>query len=122
MQFIRAKKNQSEGPNKTTPNIKWGRILCGFTLALVLLSIIAYAVMQINDFYSKVRSSWSEIRFAYEKPEIVGAMHVEYDKRKEALDKDFMKKEKSSEEKLIDEVVGQMKTDESPTPVQKLSK
>lgn len=61
--------------------------------------------MQTKGFFSKVSASWDEIKFAYQKPALVRTIREDYEDKQEKLDQSFLKREKSSEDKLVDEVV-----------------
>lgn len=111
------KKNQSEGPTGSSINIAWSKIFLGLSLALVVVLIIGYGYFKCKNIYDKVSTNWSEIMFAYEKPQLVETMRMEYERRQAELEADFTKREKTSEEKLIDELVGQI---QQPTPSQRL--
>lgn len=113
------KKNQSEGPSGSPINIAWGKIFLGLSLALVVVVIIGYGFFQCKSFYEKVSTNWNEIRFAYDKPQLVQTMRLEYERRQADLEADFTKREKSSQDKLIDELVGQI---QQPTPSSRLPK
>jgi hypothetical protein len=103
--------NQNEGPGRKTLNMKLGRIVSGLTLALVLIAIIGYGFLQCKSFYNRVQSSWDEINFAYQKPNLVKAMRVQYETRQEKLEAEFTRQEKSSQDKLIDEVAAKLQED-----------
>lgn len=115
MNFTSKKQNQSEGPKKNSLNISWGRIFIGFTLALVVLAIIGYGCFQCKSFYDRVSQSKDEIFFALNHPNLVRAMREQYESRQAKLEDDFTRQEKSSQDKLIDEVVGKLQATD-PTP------
>jgi hypothetical protein len=117
MQFTRKKENnQSEGPKKSSLNIKWGRIFLGFTLALVVMFIIGYGVVQCKGYIERIQANLPEIRFAIDKPNLVKAMRVQYEVRQQRLEAEFTQSEKSSQDKLIEEVVGRLHEESTPAP------
>ena len=60
-------------------------------------------------FGSKVKSAWPEIQFALEKPVIVEAIRTEYQEKQNQLEKEMTERQKSAEDRLVEEVVNQMK-------------
>lgn len=84
----------------------------GFLVVIILLLSIGYFVFKGGSFINTVNSCWAEIKFAYEKPNIVKGIREEYTAEQNKMDKKFMKKDQSSEEKLIDEVVKKLQADD----------
>lgn len=83
-----------------------GKKLTLYSLALILaILIVGYFGLQLKNTYSRVSQNWNEIKFAYEKPSLVRAVRTDYEEKQNKLDQSFLQKDKTSEEKLVDEVV-----------------
>lgn len=86
----------------------------GFSLILVLgVAILTFFGFQVKGQYEKIESSIEEINFAFNHPEIVKATREDYQERQNKLNESFLKKEKTSEEKLIEELTNQLKESQS---------
>lgn len=109
-------RNKNEGPEQKSPNFPWGKLLLGVTLALVMGLIILYTGLKCKNIYSRAQNSWQEMQFAYEKPNLVKAMRIQYETRQQKLEDEFTRREKSSQDKLIDEVVGKLEGQVTPSP------
>lgn len=78
-------------------------------IGIVLLITLGTVAFFMGSFINKVYNSWDEIKFSYEKTEIVRAVRDDYTTRQVEMEKSLMQREKTSEQKLIDEVVKQLK-------------
>lgn len=108
--FIQNKVKEETSNGKSFPVMKW----LSFTLLfLVVLGVLAYGGLKAKGAIDSVSSNWSEIQFAMEKPELVKAMREDYRSKQAKLDKEFTTSEKTSEEKLVDEVVKRLETADS---------
>lgn len=106
-QFFIDNKKAETGNGKSFPLVKW----LSFTLLFfVVIGVLAYGGLKAKGAIDSVSNNWSEIQFAMEKPELVKAMREDYRAKQAKLDKDFMTKEKSAEEKLVDSVVKKLET------------
>lgn len=74
-----------------------------FTIIVILLAF-AYLSFQVYNVGARVVSNWQEIMFAYEKPELVHATRVSYQRKETALDKSFEEQKQTAQEKLINAV------------------
>ena len=92
-------------PKKEETPLAWGKVVRKALIAIFGVIVILVLVMQGKDFYDKVSASWDEIKFAYEKPALVRTVREDYENKQEKLEQSFLQTEKSSEEKLVDEVV-----------------
>lgn len=86
------------------PKIVWKQII-PIAISIALLIFVGF---QAVVYSLKVRSAWSEIQFALDKPKIIKAIRVEYQDRQNRLEKDITERQKSAEDKLVEEVVNQM--------------
>lgn len=115
MQF---KRNVPKPETQTKSNIPWKRIVLSLFMFLIALVSVGYVGWQAMGLYQRVSGRWQEIVFAYNKPELVRGMRVDYVKRQEDLDRSFLKKEKTAEEKLLEEVANQLRATPSKFPAQ----
>lgn len=92
-------------PKKDTVPLAWSKIVRKSLIAIFGVIVILLLVIQGKGFYDKVSASWDEIKFAYEKPSLVRTVREDYENKQEKLEQSFLQTEKSSEEKLVDEVV-----------------
>jgi len=91
---------------KQAPRIRWTKIVAlilGIAVAILLISM-AIGV------YNRVSSSWQEIQFAYNKTEVVRTVRIDYENKISEIEKSYKEQELTPEQKLIEEVVDQMKT------------
>jgi len=91
---------------KQAPKIRWTKIVAlilGIAVAMLLISV-AIGV------YNRVSSSWQEIQFAYNKAEVVRTVRIDYENKISEIEKSYKEQELTPEQKLIEEVVDQMKT------------
>lgn len=108
--FIQNKANNEFSNGKSFPLMKW----LTFTLLFVfIIGVLAYGGLKVKGALDSISGNWSEIQFAMEKPELVKTLREDYRGKQAKLDKDFMTKEKTSEEKLVDEVVKRLETADS---------
>lgn len=91
---------------KKSWNIK--KIVAFIILIFIGLGIVAYFAWQLVTFSNRIRSNWSELQFAFEKPAIVKAIRTEYQEKQTKLEKEITERQKSAEDKLVEEVVTQM--------------
>lgn len=81
---------------------------------IVLLAVVSLAlglvIVQGKGFYTKVSESWEEIMFAWQKPHLVETLRKDYETKQQKLEQSFLIREKSSEDKLVDEVVKRLQT------------
>lgn len=80
------------------------KALVVFVLVVVLSIFVLQVVIESRKFYKH----WNEIKFAYEHPEIVKSVRTDYETKQQELNQAFLRREKTSEEKLIDEVVSRL--------------
>lgn len=91
---------------KQAPKIRWTKVVVlifGITIAVILISM-AIGV------YNRVSSRWQEIQFAYNKTEVVRTVRIDYENKISEIEKSYKEQELTPEQKLIEEVVDQMKT------------
>ena len=91
---------------KQAPRIRWTKIVAlilGIAVAILLISM-AIGV------YNRVSSSWQEVQFAYNKTEVVRTVRIDYENKISEIEKSYKEQELTPEQKLIEEVVDQMKT------------
>ena len=88
------------------PAINWSKILL-----LVLAGIIvAFLGFQIVLFGVRVRAAWTELEFAFTKPNVV---RESYQEKQIALEKSFLQKQKTAEEKLLEAVADEINSAKS---------
>ncbi len=91
-------------PEHASVNFKW-KISKTILILFVLICIGAVA-LQAFSFGTGLVKKWDAIKFAYDKPAIVGAVKKDYESKQSKLDQSYVQPSaQSSEEKLIDEVV-----------------
>ena len=91
---------------KQAPKIRWTKVVVlifGITIAVILISM-AIGV------YNRASSGWQEIQFAYNKTEVVRTVRIDYENKISEIEKSYKEQELTPEQKLIEEVVDQMKT------------
>jgi len=91
---------------KQAPKIRWTKVVVlifGITIAVILISM-AIGV------YNRVSSRWQEIQFAYNKTEVVRTVRIDYENKISEIEKSYKEQELTPEQKLIEEIVDQMKT------------
>jgi len=91
---------------KQAPKMRWIKVVAlilGIAVAILLISIVV-------GIYNKVNNSWQEIQFAYNKTEVVRIVRIDYENKVNEIEKSYKEQELTPEQKLIEEVVGQMKT------------
>lgn len=114
--FIR-KKNQDEGPSANP--VRFWTLLAGATLTLVLILIVAYGIWQVKTIVSRASENWNEIKFAYDKPNIVQAAREDYEQKTGQIDKDFANKQKEEQQAMIDKAAAEITNEQqklTPTP------
>lgn len=77
------------------------------TLALALLVLFFMGIL-----ISRVTGAWSEIMFAYHKPELIKAVREDYERKHRELDQSYLIKGASTEEKVAEEVVKRLQAQE----------
>ena len=91
------------------PAINWSKILL-----LVLAGIIvAFLGFQIVLFGVRVRAAWTELEFAFTKPNVVRVVRESYQEKQIALEKSFLQKQKTAEEKLLEAVADEINSAKS---------
>ena len=96
-----AKENQSKGSKLSLKKI------FGFSLTLVILAgIIWYGLSKVNH----LKENWDVIQFSLEKPSLVRTLKTDYVSQSAELEKSMFKKAPTPQDKLIEEVVDQLKT------------
>jgi len=78
-------------------------------IAIILLVLIGGLGWQILMFGKQVASRWEEIKFAFNKPNIVSVIREDYNAKQTKLDQSFLIKDKSAEDKLVEEVLSKLK-------------
>ena len=82
-------------------------------MLLLACLLIGIGVFYAKGLYERISSRWEEITFAYEKPQMVKVIRVDYEKKQAALEESFLTTDKSGEEKLLEAVAEQLKTNQS---------
>lgn len=103
----------STEPAKTGKSFNWTKWLLFILVFVMVIGTLTYAGFKVKGVTDSISRNWDEIRFAMEKPELVKTLREDYQNKQAKLDKDFMTKEKTSEEKLVDEVVKRLETADS---------
>lgn len=111
LQFTRSQ--PSTEPAKQGKPFNWMKWLLFTLMFAMVISILVYGGFKVKGVADSISGNWNEIRFAMEKPELVKTLREDYQSKQAKLDKDFMTKEKTSEEKLVDEVVKRLETADS---------
>ena len=111
IKFLNINKNKSQSPNNqiNSPKVNLRKII-GVTIALVIIvTIIAYSFVQVKGFYDKTANSWDELVFSWQHPNLIQSLREDYQQKQKELEESFLKKEKSAEQKLLDEITEQLK-------------
>ena len=98
-QFIHSKIEKAE-PLK----IPWKKVLLSL-FGILLVGLVLFIVKTRVD---AIYAVWDELQFAYEKPNVVKSVRLRYEQGEKDLDDSFLKKDKTAEEKLIDELTKQL--------------
>ena len=91
------------------PKLNLGRIILG----LVVLSILGYFVFQTTLFGLKIKTAWPEVQFALDKNSVVKVLRESYQEKQAKLEKSFLQKQKTAEEKLLEAVAEQIQDGQS---------
>ena len=70
--------------------------------------IVGYILTQIFGFTQVMVKNWDEFKFVYNKPNLVKTIRQDYEKKQSDFDKVFLQKDKSSQDKLLEEVLKQL--------------
>ena len=98
-QKFKMNQNRSESLKGHTFDV---RRLLSLSLALVVtVGILTFFAFQIKWFYD----NFEEVKFALKKPNIVKMVREDYEKKQKELEQSYTRKDKTSEQKLIEEVV-----------------
>ena len=100
---------REEGGNPSRP-IKKSKLVLWILILTILLTVLGYASFSVKLFADKIIANWDNLRFTWEKPNIVQATRIRYASESAKLEESFSKKELSPEDKLIEEVTNQLKT------------
>lgn len=111
--FIMPKAQRNDEAETTGLSIPWGRLVRGFLLIAFVLSVLTYGFFQVKGVYDRVQANWDELKFTYEKPELVKPMREDYQKKQAELDNSFTQREKSPEDQLIEAVVDKVQAQPS---------
>lgn len=87
------------------PHVSFRTTIHWMTIGIIAIVIVGVLLVQGKGFYDKISSSWDEVKFAYQKPSVVRTVREDYQGKQAELEQSFLKKEKSSEDKLVDDVV-----------------
>ena len=109
--FTRKKTNEASEPKN--PIINFKKLLLWGLLWLVVIGFLTALVWKGIAINQRVIRSWEEIKFAFYKPELVKVLREGYTSKQQALDKAFMQKHETAEQKLIQEVVDQLQEGQS---------
>lgn len=104
---------EKEQKNETTASTSPKRVLRWIIVVGLALLIVLVVSLEGFSFLKKVSSNWKEIQFAYQKPALVKSIREDYETKQEKLDQSFLKREKSPDEKLVDEVVKRLQAQET---------
>lgn len=82
-----------------------------FFIVVMFLIVAVYLTNKLYQSYNRFNQAKEEISFAYDHPEIVKVLREDYASKSALLIKSFTEKsnEKTPEQKLIEEVVNQLK-------------
>lgn len=86
------------------PTINWGKII----LLVIGGVVLAYIIFQATFLGLKVRAAWSEIEFALEKPNVVRVVRESYQEKQTYLERSFLQKQKTAEDKLLEAVADEI--------------
>ena len=100
-------KNGQEGESFSINKSKW---VLWLLVGIILISIAGYSFFSVKAFANKIVGNWEEIKFAFDKPNIVKAARIEYASKSAELEEGLLNKEPTPQDKLIEEVVDQLKT------------
>ena len=102
-QFImpKAEKTKVETRGNGFP---WGSVARAVLMGLFVGAVLVYGFFKVRTIYTQITRNWNEIKFAYEKPELVRAIRANYQKKQAALDASFMEEKKTAEQQLIEAV------------------
>uniref|UniRef100_A0A6M3IFT6 Uncharacterized protein n=1 Tax=viral metagenome TaxID=1070528 RepID=A0A6M3IFT6_9ZZZZ len=103
------KKVLVEPKKKDRAKINFKKII----VTIIILLLAGLFTLKVVSFVNQVSSRWDQIVFAYNKPAIVSAIKKDYDIKQAKLEQSFLIKDKSAEDKLIEEVVSKLKDQQS---------
>lgn len=95
-------KTIKEEADKVTSNTNFGKWILGFLAIIVVLAVVGYAAIGL---YQNVAKSWDEIMFAYNKPEIVKTVRIDYEAKANKLERSFLNQQKDEKQEIIDAIV-----------------
>jgi hypothetical protein len=107
-QFIMTKPEEKKPVVKEGFKMPWGTISRAILIGLFIGAVGFYAFCKCNAIYTQIKTNWSEIKFAYEKPEIVKAIRESYQKKQAALDASFKEEKKTAEQQLLEAVAAKV--------------
>ena len=87
----------------------WKPSLKGFIKVFSSIIIIIITVFWLGKTVESVASNWDIITFSISKPEMVRAIKLNYEEKVKLIEKQITTTEKTAEDKLIEEVVNQLK-------------
>ena len=106
-QKFRMNQNQNKGLNTPKP-FGLGKIF-KFSLALVIVVlIVAFLAFKVND----LTKNWDVVSFSLTKPELVRSLKENYASKSAELEKSFLNREKTAEQKLIEQLTEELKSKE----------
>lgn len=102
-------KTESQNRETAAPKRSGARVaVLSVVLAFLALMVLLLG-LRIKGIYGDVTSRWEELKFAYDKPELVRSLREDYQQRSAALDEAFLNRQQTAEQKLLEEVAVQLK-------------
>lgn len=98
---------EKEPTDKTHSN-HLGKWLIAIFLILLFGGFTVFQTIKVT---SRIKENWNEIKFAYEKPNLVKNIRTQYETKNTKLESSLMKSEKSSEDQLVEAVVKKLDTE-----------
>lgn len=86
-----------------------GKIATTLTIVVLASMLIGVAYYWADTTITKFQKNWDVIEFAMDKPEFVRALKTDYASKSAELEKEYMKRQVTPEDELIQEVVDQVK-------------
>ena len=102
-------KKRADGTAMFQPFNK-SKLILWILLLVIFLTGIGYISLSVVKFTNKVVNYYDEIKFAFDKPELVKTLREEYASKSAELEEELLNKEPSAEDKLLDEVTNQLKS------------
>lgn len=95
--------------NEKTPHTKnWGGTFGWIILILLCLVFVGYLLLKGLLFVKNIKDSWKELQFTFTHTRIIKVIREDYEKKQAELDESFSNREKTAEERLIDQVVEEL--------------